>query len=86
LFIELGAIFNQIAENVMNTGALAAPYFSQWETASMTLPVLERGAATLETIRFHNPSGHDVQSQADVVLSLPTFDRFFANCGVAITL
>jgi len=43
-------------------------------------------AATPETIRFHNPSGHDVRSQADVVLSLSTFDRFFANRGVAITL
>ncbi len=43
-------------------------------------------AASPGTIRFHNPSGHDAQSQADVVLPLPTFDRFFANRGVAIIL
>ncbi|MEZ2131253.1 MULTISPECIES: C39 family peptidase [unclassified Sinorhizobium] len=41
-------------------------------------------AASPETIRFHNPSGHDQASQADVALPLTTFDRFFANRGIAI--
>jgi hypothetical protein len=41
-------------------------------------------AASLETIRFHNPSGHDAASQADVVLPLAVFDRFFANRGIAV--
>ena len=41
-------------------------------------------AASPETIRFHNPSGHDRASQADVVLPLSTFDRFFAGRGIAI--
>lgn len=43
-------------------------------------------AAGAETIRFHNPSGHDRQSQADVTLPLTTFDRFFANRGIAVGL
>jgi hypothetical protein len=43
-------------------------------------------AATPETIRFHNPSGHDEASQADVELPIAVFDRFFANRGIAITL
>ena len=41
-------------------------------------------AASVETIRFHNPSGHDAASQADVTLPLAVFDRFFANRGIAI--
>lgn len=41
-------------------------------------------AASAETIRFHNPSGHDAASQADVTLPLSVFDRFFANRGIAI--
>lgn len=41
-------------------------------------------AASPETVRFHNPSGHDRASQADVTLPLSTFDRFFANRGIAI--
>ncbi|TWA20458.1 hypothetical protein FB005_1145 [Sinorhizobium medicae] len=41
-------------------------------------------AASQEGIRFHNPSGHDRASQADVVLPLATFDRFFANRGIAV--
>ncbi|WP_026617511.1 C39 family peptidase [Ensifer aridi] len=41
-------------------------------------------AASQESIRFHNPSGHDRASQADVVLPLATFDRFFANRGIAV--
>lgn len=41
-------------------------------------------AASPQHIRFHNPSGHDHASQADVVLPLATFDRFFANRGIAI--
>ena len=41
-------------------------------------------AAAPDAIRFHNPSGHERKSQADVVLPLAAFDRFFANRGVAI--
>lgn len=41
-------------------------------------------AADEESIRFHNPSGHDRASQADVTLPLATFDRFFANRGIAV--
>ena len=41
-------------------------------------------AASGETLRFHNPSGHDAASQADVTLPLAVFDRFFANRGIAI--
>jgi hypothetical protein len=40
--------------------------------------------ATAQAIRFHNPSGHDRQSQADVALPLAVFDRFFANRGIAV--
>ncbi|PYB72300.1 hypothetical protein [Rhizobium wuzhouense] len=41
-------------------------------------------AASPETIRFHNPSGHDAASQANVTLPLAVFDRFFANRGIAV--
>lgn len=41
-------------------------------------------AASSEAIRFHNPSGHDDASQANVTLQLANFERFFANRGVAI--
>ncbi|RAZ92659.1 hypothetical protein DPM33_01895 [Mesorhizobium hawassense] len=41
-------------------------------------------AALPETIRFHNPSGHDRPSQADVALPLVSFDRFFANRGITV--
>lgn len=43
-------------------------------------------AASPEAIRFHNPSGHERESQANVMLPLAAFDRFFANRGVAIGL
>lgn len=43
-------------------------------------------AATADTVRFHNPSGHDEASQADVELPVAIFDRFFASRGIAITL
>ncbi|MBO9125913.1 MULTISPECIES: C39 family peptidase [unclassified Rhizobium] len=43
-------------------------------------------AASADTIRFHNPSGHDETSQADVELPTEIFDRFFANRGVAVRL
>ncbi len=43
-------------------------------------------AASRETIRFHNPSGHDPASQAHVALPIETFDRFFANRGIAVNL
>lgn len=41
-------------------------------------------AASPEQIRFHNPSGHDRQSQVNATLPLATFDRFFARRGVAV--
>ncbi|SCB56341.1 Peptidase_C39 like family protein [Rhizobium aethiopicum] len=41
-------------------------------------------AASNGTIRFHNPSGHDQASQADVDLPLAVFDRFFANRGISV--
>jgi hypothetical protein len=41
-------------------------------------------AADRQNIRFHNPSGHDRASQADVTLPLAAFDRFFANRGIAV--
>ncbi|MBX4992428.1 hypothetical protein [Rhizobium binae] len=41
-------------------------------------------SASHETIRFHNPSGHDAASQADVRLPLAVFDRFFANRGISV--
>ncbi|OWV77928.1 hypothetical protein ATY77_29060 [Rhizobium sp. R634] len=41
-------------------------------------------AASPQTIRFHNPSGHDTASQADVTLPLAVFDRFFANRGISV--
>ncbi|MDX8490143.1 hypothetical protein RFN29_00990 [Mesorhizobium sp. VK22B] len=41
-------------------------------------------AASPSEIRFHNPSGHDRQSQANVALPLATFDRFFARPGIAV--
>ncbi len=43
-------------------------------------------AATADAIRFHNPSGHDRDSQANVTLPASTFDCFFANRGIAVTL
>jgi hypothetical protein len=42
--------------------------------------------ASPDIIRFHNPSGHDRSSQANVALPVSNFDRFFANRGIAITL
>jgi hypothetical protein len=41
-------------------------------------------AASPEEIRFHNPSGHDLQSQANATLPLAAFDRFFARRGIAV--
>lgn len=41
-------------------------------------------SASAEMIRFHNPSGHDQQSQAGVTLPIAEFDRFFANRGIAV--
>ncbi|MDX8516773.1 hypothetical protein [Mesorhizobium dulcispinae] len=41
-------------------------------------------AAAPGEIRFHNPSGHDRPSQANATLPLTTFDRFFANRGIAV--
>jgi hypothetical protein len=40
--------------------------------------------ATPEAITFHNPSGHDAASQADVVLPVSAFARFFAGRGIRI--
>ena len=41
-------------------------------------------AATPGAVRFHNPSGHQRDTQADVVLPLADFARFFANRGIAV--
>ncbi|MCJ9720307.1 C39 family peptidase [Agrobacterium sp. SHOUNA12C] len=43
-------------------------------------------SASGQGTRFHNPSGHDWASQADVTLPLPIFDRFFANRGIVVSL
>lgn len=43
-------------------------------------------AASPQAVRFHNPSGHDRASQADAVLPITVFDRFFANRGIAVSL
>ncbi|RDL51203.1 hypothetical protein BLJAPNOD_02335 [Ensifer sp. M14] len=43
-------------------------------------------AASRQSVRFHNPSGHDRANQADVVMPLSTFDRFFANRGIAVSV
>ena len=42
-------------------------------------------AASQEVIRFHNPSGHDAASQADVTLPPAVFDRFFAKRGISVS-
>lgn len=41
-------------------------------------------AADAATVTFHNPSGHDAGSQANVVLPSATFGRFFAGRGIRI--
>lgn len=43
-------------------------------------------AASPQAVCFHNPSGHDRASQADAVLPITVFDRFFANRGIAVSL
>ncbi|RWB59572.1 C39 family peptidase [Mesorhizobium sp.] len=43
-------------------------------------------AASNGEIRFHNPSGHDRERQANVTLPLAAFDRFFARRGIAVGL
>jgi hypothetical protein len=40
--------------------------------------------ATHVAVTFHNPSGHDAPSQANVRLPLSVFGRFFAGRGVRI--
>ncbi|QWW69932.1 C39 family peptidase [Rhizobium sp. WYJ-E13] len=42
-------------------------------------------AADEDSVRFHNPSGHERATQADVTLPLAAFDRFFANRGIAVS-
>lgn len=42
-------------------------------------------SASPQEVRFHNPSGHDRASQADVVLPLDVFDRFFAGRGIVVS-
>lgn len=37
-----------------------------------------------ENLVFHNPSGHDMQSQRDVVASIGLFGEFFAGRGIRI--
>lgn len=41
--------------------------------------------ASNDTVRFHNPSGHDRESQVDATLPLSIFDGFFANRGIAVS-
>lgn len=48
--------------------------------------VLITSSASPQAVRFHNPSGHDRASQADAVLPLDVFDRFFAGRGIAVSL
>jgi hypothetical protein len=43
-------------------------------------------AANEKSVRFHNPSGHDRASQANVILPPETFERFFANRGIAVAV
>jgi hypothetical protein len=43
-------------------------------------------SASRQAVCFHNPSGHDQATQADVVLPLDVFDRFFANRGIVVSL
>jgi hypothetical protein len=38
------------------------------------------------TVGFHNPSGHDRATRENVLLPLSTFDRFFANRGIAVAI
>ncbi|HEV7310471.1 hypothetical protein [Ensifer sp.] len=41
-------------------------------------------AASAESVRFHNPSGHDRPSQQHAQLPLAVFERFFAHRGIAV--
>lgn len=41
--------------------------------------------ATESAVQFHNPSGHDVATQVDVVLPIAVFGRFFAGRGIALS-
>lgn len=43
-------------------------------------------SASRQAVCFHNPSGHDRASQADAVLPLDVFDRFFAGRGITVSL
>ncbi|WP_404927929.1 C39 family peptidase [Mesorhizobium sp. ORM16] len=43
-------------------------------------------SASDEGLRFHNPSGHTGATQANAVLALADFDRFFANRGIAVSI
>jgi hypothetical protein len=43
-------------------------------------------AATSDEVTFHNPSGHDLASQAHVKLPLQTFAQFFAGRGIRIEI
>lgn len=59
----------------MNGTACKAPYFSQWETASMTLAVLERGAPALLDDPLWQQSGADTVEE---------YARWAVNiCGMA---
>jgi hypothetical protein len=40
--------------------------------------------ATADSVLFHNPSGHNVDSQECVSVPVPTFDKFFAGRGITI--
>lgn len=43
-------------------------------------------AVNSDTIRFHNPSGHESATRENVELPLAIFDRFFAGRGIVIDL
>jgi hypothetical protein len=41
-------------------------------------------AVNAGSVRFHNPSGHEIATREDVELPLEIFGRFFAGRGIAI--
>ena len=49
----------------MNQPSLDVPYFSQWETPEMTLPVLAEGAAALHRdVRWKNSGAETIEEYA----------------------
>lgn len=59
----------------MNQPKLGVPYFSQWETPEMTLPVLAEGAAALH---------RDVRWKNSGAVTIEEYARWAVNvCGMA---